>query len=569
MKKTKKVIALILAIVLTFSLSSAMTEALAASTEPTTAADDIIDDAADAGEIVITPQSSGLSKLAFGKMLTSFVSKLANALLDMIIKVIPGPKLQKFEDYTYEPIFTGTEVFADEATADSWKVGYASDSLLPDDLTEGEYYIAGYFGGLNGKKCTGTYDDQRLAAVALDAGEGIVVFISIDGFGMTGVNVNRIRSAIAEYAQASSIELAGVNVSCTHAHSCVDIHGLGANVSKLLKFALTNFKGESYDPLNEKFFDNLITTAKNCTAQAISDLKDGSLYFGTADAADIIRDKQTPIAFDGNINNIKFVPDDAHENEIWLVNLGVHPTCISSKETNQSADYPGEIVRFAREQYGADVAFFQGASAGIAREGKNLEVNLAEDATSYERCKAYGQGVATRIAAIDNYIELDPILNISYKDIYIPVTNNILVFAVKIQFINNKAVVKDGVVHAVSEVGYCEIGKELAIALFPCEMSAEVVFGGTKSAAEAWNGVDWTLPILNTIVGERHLIAFGLTNDQAGYVVPDNDYANPLASIFPDLLGEKNKHYEELLSLSGTAASTIIGATIELIESAG
>ncbi|MPN02778.1 hypothetical protein SDC9_149994 [bioreactor metagenome] len=61
----------------------------------------------------------------------------------------------------------------------------------------------------------------------------------------------------------------------------------------------------------------------------------------------------------------------------------------------------------------------------------------------------------------------------------------------------------------------------------------------------------------------RKLIVFGLTNDEIGYILPDNDFATTLADALGGMLGKEffgpqNSHYPEMLSLSPNTGSLIM-----------
>ncbi|MCI6402311.1 MAG: hypothetical protein SPF51_07705 [Candidatus Fimivicinus sp.] len=55
---------------------------------------------------------------------------------------------------------------------------------------------------------------------------------------------------------------------------------------------------------------------------------------------------------------------------------------------------------------------------------------------------------------------------------------------------------------------------------------------------------------------DRHMLVLGLTNDQAGYILPDND----VRCIIADVNGE-------VVSLGGRAGSTVVNGLHALIES--
>ena len=61
------------------------------------------------------------------------------------------------------------------------------------------------------------------------------------------------------------------------------------------------------------------------------------------------------------------------------------------------------------------------------------------------------------------------------------------------------------------------------------------------------------------------MLSFGLTNDQIGYILPDNDYAVTFAQMFSQYYGDSNEHADEMISLGSKTASTLVKAYEDLI----
>ena len=101
-----------------------------------------------------------------------------------------------------------------------------------------------------------------------------------------------------------------------------------------------------------------------------------------------------------------------------------------------------------------------------------------------------------------------------------------------------------------------EIGNDLAVALVPGELAAEIAYGGFLTAETSWTNTDWTKPTLQQITGDRHMLVFGLMNDQIGYIIPGNDF---MSVIYP-----ANKSLE-LVSLGDQAAAQLTDYYAELV----
>lgn len=516
----------------------------------------------------ITPvENTDDLEMVLKKVITEFVSGLADKLIRVIIKVFPQRDYVDYADYKTKNFLQGTSTYRTAAAPNArWNVGYKSVSIVPDDVLSAPYFTAGYFNNFVGKNpITAVLDDQCVRAVAMSdgSGSGIAVFISLDGFSLSNTNTRELRSRLANFIAQKNI--VSLNITSTHSHYCIDTSGLGTS---LLPFVGENILAgilgtmDELNSTNEKFMEGLFTKGAQAVKDAVNTMQAGKLYFRTTDIEDMINDKQTPIVFDPNANTMRFVPDRQGANEIWLVNAGIHPTGYPQSSTELSAEYPFAIVKYAKELAGADVAFYQGAQNEITKGGT---IEMPEGATNFDYIQAYGKQIVERIIASTNDIEVEPYLNVTHAEIFMPIENPILMAAAKLNIINNNVVNTTGKLEdalLVTEIGYAEFGSKFAIAMVPGEMTPEIAWGGAKTAAESWTGKNWNYPPMEELAG-RKLIVFGLTNDQIGYMMPDNDVAGTLTDALGGMFGknpfgEKNKHYSEMLTVSRNVGSTLM-----------
>ncbi|HOU10370.1 MAG TPA: hypothetical protein PLD68_06695 [Clostridiales bacterium] len=526
------------------------------------------------GVKVVGGDTEGL-KTALNKVLVQSLGAVTDNLIKTILKVFPARDYTDFDDYVTENFLEGTPVYQTaSAPGAHWNVGYKSVSIVPDDLLERPYYTAGYFNNYDGSKpITGILDDQCFRAVCINdgSGNGTAVFVSLDGFALTNTNVRILRERLADFIQANNI--VSLDVTTTHSHYCIDTSGLGVSllpyVVKNIEYKLLG-KEDQLTPTDPEFMEILFSRGAQAVKDAYKAMQPGSLYYCATDISDMIGDKQTPIVFDPNVNTIRFVPDNESANEIWMVNAGIHPVSYDRNTTLVSSEYPYAIVRYAKELAGADVAFYQGAQEEISRSG---EVEVPPGASDFDRVQAFGKKIVQRILQPDSEILLEPYLNVTHAEIFLPIDNPILQAAAKLNLINSRCVDTTGRfedVLMITELGYCEFGSGLSIAMVPGEMAPEIAFGGAKTAAESWNGTEWTYPPMQELTGKK-LIVFGLTDDEIGYIIPDNDFATTLADTFGGMLGEnvfgeRNSHYAEMLSLSPKTGSIIMRYYMAMIE---
>ena len=153
--------------------------------------------------------------------------------------------------------------------------------------------------------------------------------------------------------------------------------------------------------------------------------------------------------------------------------------------------------------------------------------------------------------------EVEPILNVAHKLMFVKITNAIFKFAAKFGLLTNE-VVRDGFdLKVVSELGYCEFGKDLAIAIIPGELAPEIAFGGAMTAEDPlnWTGEAWDYPTFESKAEGRKLRVFGLMDDQIGYIITDNHWH----SIFTE--------NEEIVSSGSETGSFVTEQYFELVDS--
>ena len=214
-----------------------------------------------------------------------------------------------------------------------------------------------------------------------------------------------------------------------------------------------------------------------------------------------------------------------------------------------TGDYPYYAEKVIND-YGADVMFILGAEeCNNQQRNESTVTDYRADASRIEEMKGYGDSIGKTITDINNDKEIAPLLNIRYREIYLPVDNAILLFAAKVGAFENIVRKIDGKWKVMTEIGYMEMGENMAFAIVPGELAPELAYGGCLTKEFSWSGKDWEYPSMQEIAGERDLYVLGLANDQIGYIVPDNDYMSMLHSDSKSI---------EFVSLGKTTASRIV-----------
>ena len=216
------------------------------------------------------------------------------------------------------------------------------------------------------------------------------------------------------------------------------------------------------------------------------------------------------------------------------------------------------MEKYINENANATFIMIQGAELAISSEyGQNLVIDealAAEYDQGYAELAAYGAKLGELTCSIEDSIKLDPILNYASKTYTCPVDNSILQLAGKGGLLTN-TVVKSGFMKysIVTECGYMELGKEVAVVISGGELAPEIAYGGATTAEESWSGNAWEFEPICDNVGGRTLIVFGITNDQVGYQLTDNSWRSFLVEN------------EEIVTAGPAAGSTFTTAFYELL----
>ena len=539
---SKKILAVVLSLILAFSVVAV----------PVGAADISFDD--------INIEDINIENFNIENFFNQLIDKLIAFVLTYLNRYWPGYEDQWVdqEEYVPEHFYTGEETFDTEvADGAKWEMGYAGASLLDGiDATSGDYFLAGTLEPIAGRVPVRVIDDQRVRVYAVTDGvSGVVIQAVIDGFGFSRGDVQIIRERMEEFAAENNV--VAINVSVLHQHSCIDTLGMNVPLAQALLFNTGNAAaGGIIEDLkvekNQEFMENLYAKTVLSMKRAVKAMKPGELSYGYADIGELIYDKREPKDFDPNINRLRFVPDDG-TTEIWVLEAGIHCTMLGAGPDELTADFPFYIERKIKMETGANVVYVQGAELAITTDCDTL--NLPEDIDGIDRMIAYGEAVADRVIAIDNDVKLDPVLNIKMAEVRLDVTNEILTLASREDVLNPVIVRTEDDYQMITEIGYMELGNEVAIFICPGEFDPLLIYGGPESGDASWSGEEWGYEPLKNFTSCENVMVFGLSNDQAGYVLRDNEYH----SMFTE--------NEEINVISTSAGSTFVNAFIDLVDS--
>ena len=409
MKKSKmtKVLALVLALTLVFSSFGAVTASAASIAAPTTLA---------AGE---------------GSILTSFLDTLLRIVFDWFANLFPnGPGFTQKEDGNtdVEEFYAGTTgKFNTTPDANAqWHLGYSNVSLIPDDVTNGEYYIGGYIAPENAfsNVVEGVIDDMMVRCIALkDGATGeTVLFGTIDCIGITNGDIRDIRALLKDFAEQNNI--VSINIASTHCHSCIDTEGLWTNnLVKLLTNGIssgTQNGNELQQGTNPEYMAFLKEKVANALKDAYNDMKPGTLTFAQKDIGEEYfnnKNRPTSDTIMSQLNRFVFTPDDKSARPTMIINIAAHPDVAGlPTASNSGREISGDYVYYCGEllnKAGYNFMFFNGAIAGIYM-ARGITGDGVDTPKRYHESMRYGYEIARLALALtmtEAEIQADPLLN--------------------------------------------------------------------------------------------------------------------------------------------------------------
>lgn len=431
-----------------------------------------------------------------------------------------------------------------------WSLGYDCASILTGKEIDKNHFVGGGL-SIKPKNPTSIMDDLKVRTVALsdNSGRGVAVFAAVDSYGLANTEVRAIRKSLESYCKDHNI--VSLNVAVLHQHSAVDTFGLNGNIFREL---LNPFTSEKKNGVNKEYNENLRKVVAQSVKSAVENMKTGKLYYGTADFSEFVNDKRDPQVLNTDFDRFRFVPDDGGR-ETWLTASCVHCVGLGADTTDISGDYPYYAEKVVNEKYNANFMMLLTAEQGTGQDGSS--VNKDGSLTEKDYLNAYGTAIAERFASINNETEVKPLLNIRLKETTYKVSNEILVFAAKMGLLTNTVVKSGDDYEVATEIGYMELGDDISVVLIPGECAAELLYGGCLNSDKSWTGDGWNLHPVKDFVGGRRLLAFGVINDQIGYIIPDNDYMSIFSPTGKTL---------EIVSTGKNTASDMVNDFEELIS---
>ena len=245
------------------------------------------------------------------------------------------------------------------------------------------------------------------------------------------------------------------------------------------------------------------------------------------------------------------------------MNIGAHPNSLGGNNRLLSGEYPYFMREQIKEEKGAEVIFGIGAIGGMDAKDFGNEDRV-------EEIKLQAKYYAEKSFEITDEKELSPEIKFITQQFYLPVDNNVLTLLAVRGTMSFKAFpsnLSETGIAMKTEITYMTIGSQ-KILLLPGENFVSTVYGGYMSKEDSTADLSPevnALPLAD-IIGDKETIAFGVTNDMAGYCLPKNDFVlhptQPYLNSTRDRFNEN--HYHETNSM-GPNTHAVIAETLAFV----
>ncbi|MEE1283511.1 MAG: hypothetical protein UHK54_01485, partial [Acutalibacteraceae bacterium] len=354
---------------------------------------------------------------------------------------------QHLDNYDADEIgfMPGRETYRTEAAEGAvWKLGYAKKSIVPEDIDSGKYNLGR---DLLNKYAQGVYDDQCIRVTVLDdhSGEGAVVLAAVDALGVTSTDTRTIRKAILEYCKENDIKVASINISATHAHSALDTQGVSTEFfTKLLAafwMNLLHLDNMTIPGLEtaESFKQHFIDTSIDAIKEALGNMEEGKLYFTEIDMSEYFKDKRKLISKEDlpETASFCFVPASGNA-PTYISDITCHATSFSAGNGLVGSDYIYYIDEYIKQTNGGNFIMIPGAVGQVSRDIDVDTTGMTEHEEKGADARYLGTELGKMIIAADYATELEPIINVKHRELFVTPENSILTLACEIGLVNNK-----------------------------------------------------------------------------------------------------------------------------------
>lgn len=391
-------------------------------------------------------------------------------------------------------------------------IGYAQDAITPS--LERPVFLAGFD---RDRRAVGVHDDLFVRVLALQDGSSPLALVAVDLIGLGRKVSQRCEKRLRKVIPGLHLVLA-----CTHTHHGPDTIGLWG----------PNERTRGVDWLYMHFLENrVIDTVKRAFQHTVpASLRTCSVY-----VPGVVKNARDPEILDQEITCLQFVDPDSNQVLVTLANFPCHPETLWKDNPQITSDYP----HYLRQQLDcfsqAPSLFFSGALGGM----------MTPDVSEHTFTDAEQIGIMLAQAASDSLTRQTPINLDSYSyqrlEYQSTLQNPLFEQAMRYRLVRDTIFQNNQIL---TEVGLLRLGP-VWLAHVPGELLPKLGLQLKQTMRSSGASVTGIL---------------GLTNDEIGYILPDEDFIYP-----PDPL-DPGDHYEETMSTGPNAGSQLMYALESLIK---
>jgi len=391
-------------------------------------------------------------------------------------------------------------------------IGYAQDAITPS--LERPVFLAG-FG--RDRRAVGVHDDLFVRVLALQNGPVPVALAAVDLIGLGRKISQRCEKRLRKVIPDLNLVL-----SCTHTHHGPDTIGLWG----------PSIRTRGVDRLYMRFLENrIVDTVKRAFRHTVP----AGLRAGTVYVPGVVKNARDPDILDQEITCLQFVDPDSNQVLVTLINFPCHPETLWEDNPQITSDYPHYIRQQMECLSQAPSLFCSGALGGM----------MTPDVSEHTFLDAEQIGIMLAQAASDSLTRQTPISLESYT--YQRLEYSTVLQSPLLEQAMRYGLVRDSIVQKkqiLTEVGLLRLGP-FWLAHVPGELLPKLGLR-LKQAMRACGA---------SVTG-----ILGLSNDELGYILPDEDY------IYPQNPLEPGEHYEETMSTGPNAGSQLMTALDSIIS---
>ena len=429
------------------------------------------------------------------------------------------------------PVSLAAEAGDDKTSAPPKQIVFDSDVLdgqmeigaARADISPEESVIMGGYGiyALTKMLCRwskGVHDPLYATALYLGKNGTSLVIVSLDLVGLSAPDAWEIRNEVASRVGVGADRII---VCSTHTHHSPDTVGLWGTV-------LPPESGRS-----EPYMDRMKQTAVETAVRAYNGRRPARLSYAVGALDEIHRngyDSQVPDAPIDHTLTVLKAEDADGETIATLMNWGCHPTTENARNRLISSDWVGVYYRIMAERTGGIPVFVNGSIGASIQPSDPWRVkNLGSDGQGFVWAEAMGRIVADATGALlaeAAEIEADRIEAAS-STITVPMDNRVYRLGYLLALIPFKVPSR---------------GKPIDTNLTAARIGP-VRFGTMPGEMAAHLGMQ-----VREALGGRAQVLVGLGQDQLGYIIDPEQYANEIYS------------YEKMLCMSPELGGAVIRA---------